>query len=195
MANLVTKDDYKRYKGLSASTNDAKIDQIIPAISKLVKSYCGISFVDYYSSSKTELFDTVKDQTMVFLDEMPVVSVLSVSQRSTPTSSYETLVDGTDFYTDTNLGIVYRISGANDIPFYQGRGSVKVVYTSGYQYTPKDIELAVYDLISYYLNEEHKERRSVVNSSIVNNGSSTAPHDIGFPDHIKRILDLYKVNT
>ena len=43
-----------------------------------------------------------------------------------------------------------------------------------------------------YLKDEHKQRQSIAGASIQNQGSSGQSNNVGFPDHIKRVLDLYK---
>ena len=83
MANLVTLQQYKDFAGLQGVQNDARINVIITSISQLVKSYCGTSFVDYYSSAKTEYFDILDPLTdRVMLDESPLVTVTSVQERT-----------------------------------------------------------------------------------------------------------------
>ena len=57
---------------------------------------------------------------------------------------------------------------------------------------PDDLKLAVSDLITYYLKDEHKERRTLGGASIQNQSSTTQRNNVAFPDHIKRVLDLYK---
>ena len=57
---------------------------------------------------------------------------------------------------------------------------------------PADLELAVIDLITYYLKDEHKERRTIQGASIQNASSSSQRDNVAFPDHIKRVLDLHK---
>ena len=52
--------------------------------------------------------------------------------------------------------------------------------------------LAVSDLITSYLKDEHKERRTLGGASIQNQSSTTQTNNVAFPDHIKRVLDLYK---
>jgi len=47
-------------------------------------------------------------------------------------------------------------------------------------------------LITYYLKDEHKERRSIAGASIQNQASTSQRNNVAFPDHIKRVLDLYK---
>jgi len=197
MANLVTKDDYKRFKGLSSNGEDARIDQLVRSISALVKTYCGLSFIDYFSTDKTETF-TIRElgTDSLFLDEQPIVSITSVKERISQSSDYTTLVKTTPFeyYTDDELGILYRVNDVTPISFPKGPNSVEVTYKSGYENTPKDLELAVYDLITYYLKSEHKKEQSIGSTTITNTNTTSISGDIGFPDHIRRVLDLYKVN-
>ena len=40
-------------------------------------------------------------------------------------------------------------------------GAVKVTYNAGYASTPKDLKLALFDLVNYYMKDEHKERRTL----------------------------------
>jgi hypothetical protein len=56
MANLITLQQYKDFTGITGLTEDAKINVIVPAISQAVKTYCGTSFVDYFSTDKIEYF-------------------------------------------------------------------------------------------------------------------------------------------
>jgi hypothetical protein len=71
--------------------------------------------------------------------------------------------------------------------------SVKVTYKAGYTSTPEDLKLAVFDLIKYYMKDERKERQTIAGATIENQVSSSLAGNIGFPDHIKRILDMYKL--
>ena len=71
--------------------------------------------------------------------------------------------------------------------------AVKVVYRAGYTSTPEDLKLAVFDLIKYYMKDERKERMSIAGASIENQLSTSLRNNIGFPDHIKRVLDMYKI--
>ena len=64
MANLVTLQNYKDFAGITGVSEDAKLNVIIPSISQAVKSYCGSSIVDYYSTNKTEYFDITNDMTL-----------------------------------------------------------------------------------------------------------------------------------
>ena len=195
MADLVTRDQYKEYKGIEHFKDDGKIDSLLSPISTLVKTYCGTSFIDHYSSNKVEIFDITDGQTTeLFLTESPLVSVSSVKEREGITSSYVTLVNNTDYYIDAEHDRLYRIDGdVSSKSWAQGFASIEVTYRAGYSATPQDLRLAIYDLITYYLKEEYKGRKSLAGATIQNETSTTIREDIGFPDHIKRILDMYRI--
>ena len=72
---------------------DARINTIIPQVTQIVKTYCGTSLIDYYSSAKTEYFDILdRLTTRVMLDEGPIVAVTSVQERDSQSDSYVTLI-------------------------------------------------------------------------------------------------------
>ena len=194
MADLVTLAQYKEAEGISSSKDDLRFNSIVPSVSELVKTYCGNSFVDFYSSNKTETFTIDWDTYVVQLTESPVNSVVSVQERETYGGSYDTLTTSdSEYYLESSTDSILR---TNDSGRYQnwpkGVGSVKVVYTGGYSEVPADLKLAVFDLITYYYKDEHKQRQTIAGATLQNQGSSSQRMNVGFPDHIKRLLDLYK---
>ena len=202
MANLVTLQQYKDFAGLKGVGEDAKINVILPAISQAVKTYCGTSFIDFYSTDKTEFFDILDTSTTaVLVDESPLVSVTQVQERENQSSSYVTLItensNGSgkyEYIVDTALGMIRRTTATGDKAFPKGRKAVKVMYKSGYASTPSDLKLACFDLIKYYLKDERKSGLTIAGATVRNEVSTTLRENIGFPDHIKRILDFYKVH-
>ena len=195
MADLIAKGDYKSYKGIDHFKDDDKIDSLISPISQLVKTYCGTSFVDYFSSAYTETFDIMDASTQeLFLTESPLVAVTSVKERDGITTAYTTLTNNTDYYVDAEHDRIYRIDGDKSVKSWTtGFSSVEVIYTAGYSSTPQDLRLAIYDLITYYLKEEYKGRKSLAGASLQNEPATSISGDIGFPDHIKRILDMHRI--
>ena len=194
MADLITLREYKNFAGLTGESENAKINVIIPAISQAVKTYCGTSFVDYYSSDKTEYYD-IKDRytNAIILDESPIVSVTSVEERQNQSDSYTTLIfensDSSgkyDYVVDYNADTIFRTTASGDKMFPQGRRAVKVVYKSGYAATPQDLKLACFDLVKYYLKDERKANLTISGAQIQNPVSTSLRENIGFPDHIKR---------
>ena len=201
MADLITLQQYKDFAGLTGVTMDARINVIIDSVSELVKNYCGTSFVDDYSSNKTEYFDIHDSETTrVMLDEGPINAVSSVSERESQADAYVTLITENsdssgkyEYIVDTMTDSIIRTNENVDKSFPKGRKSVKVVYTAGYSSCPEDLKLALFDLVKYYLKDERKERMQIAGAMIENPVSTSIKNNAGFPDHIKRVLDMYKV--
>ena len=193
MADLITLDEYKIAEGIESVKHDTKLEVLISSVSQLVKTYCANSFVDYFSSDKTEYFTLDWDTHSISLTESPVVSITSVEERSSYGSDYVALTEGAkEYYLDTESDTLYRTTESGWQNWAQGPGAVKVVYKAGYSTLPTDLRLAVIDLINYYFKDEYKPNRTLGGATMANQTSSTQWRNVGFPDHIKRILDLYK---
>ena len=201
MANLVTLQQYKDFAGLQGLKSDARISTIIPQVTQVVKTYCGTSLIDYYSSAKTEYFDILdRITTRVMLDEGPIVAVTSVQERDSQADAYITLITENsdssgkyEYIIDSTTDSIIRTTSTGTKNFRIGHKAVKVVYTAGYSTTPADLKLAVFDLIKYYLKDERKARMQIAGAMVENQVSTSLVNNIGFPDHIKRILDFYKL--
>jgi len=192
MADLITIDEYKTSENIQSTKEDSRINSLISAVSALVKTYCGNSIVDHYSTNKVETFSINWSTNLVQLTETPIVSIVSVEERDDYSSSYTT-VPATEYFMDASVDGVYRVSTAGGKKNWPGGpASVKITYKAGYSECPKDLQLAVIDLITYYLKNEHKARQTMQGASIQNITSSSQRDNVAFPDHIKRVLDLYK---
>jgi|TARA_B110000259_G_C13979021_1_gene387870 hypothetical protein len=187
MANLITLSTYKDVKGISATTHDFVLSTLIESVSQLVKTYCGNSIVDHYTTNKEEEFTINWSTSVVQLTEAPLNSVVSVQERTEYTAAYTTLTTD-EYYADLATDSLFRVSKV----WPTGLGSVKVTYKAGYADCPSDLKLAVIDLITYYHKDEHKSRQTLAGASLQNQSSSSMRNNIAFPDHIKRVLDLYK---
>mgnify|MGYP001465495652 FL=1 len=193
MADLITLASYKEAEGLSTPKEDLRINALIPSVSQLVKTYCGNSFVDFYSSNKTETFNIDWGTYIVQLTESPVNTIVSVEERQSYSGSYSTLTTGAyEYALDTKTDSILRTNSGSYQNWARGVDAVRIVYKAGYSAVPDDLKLAVIDLITYYLKDEHKERRTIQGASIQNAASSSQRDNVAFPDHIKRVLDLYK---
>ena len=201
MADLVTLQQYKDFNGLESVKNDARINAIIDNVSQLVKNYCGSSIIDYASSAKTEFFN-IKDDLVdtIIPEESPDITVTSVQERTSQSDSYVTLITENsdssgkyEYVIDTESDTIFRTTENTDKAFPMGRKAVKVTYRAGYASTPQDLKLACFDLTKDYLKDERKDRMSIAGAQIQNSVSTSLRDNIDFPDHIKRILDFYKV--
>ena len=194
MSNLVTLTEYKEAEVIANPKEDLRLQTLIPSISQLVKTYCGNSIIDFYSSNKVEDFDIYWETFAVQLTESPIVDVVSVQERGSYDEAYTTLTTGAhEYYLDTRTDSIIRTNNSGGRRNWKhGVGAVRVTYKAGYASTPEDLKLAVFDLITYYLRDEHKERRTLGGASIQNQPSTSQRNNVAFPDHIKRVLDLYK---
>ena len=183
MADLITLADYKTLEGVTSTQHDARTEVIIDSVSQLVKTYCGNSIIDFFTDDKVETLSINYDIDQIQLTESPVNTIDSITERASETEVYTTLVENTDYALDKTTDIVFRLNKS----WAKGVNSIIVTYNAGYSATPADLKLAVADLVTHYLKGEHKERRTIQGATIQNQKS-----EITFPDHIKRILDLYK---
>ena len=182
MANLITVDKYKDLEGISSTKEDTKLDIFVPAVSQLVKTYCGNSIIDFYSTNKVETLSVDWGTHIVQLTESPVNTIVSVQERQNPAADYETLT-ASDYYLDTTTDSVLRLSGSGYKNWHQGAGAVIVTYTAGYETVPLDLQLAVADLVTYYLRDEHKARQTLQGATR-ENAESSIRNNPAFPDHI-----------
>ena len=203
MADLVTLQQYKDFAGLTSIKNDARINVVIDQVSQLVKTYCGSTIVDYASTNKVE-YKNIKDSIVdtIILDESPLIQVVSVQERTSQADAYVTLITENsdssgkyEYVVDDESDSITRTNSTGNKYWAKGMKSVKVTYKAGYTSTPEDLKLAVFDLIKYYMKDERKERMSISGATVENPLSSSLSGNIGFPDHIKRILDMYKIHS
>jgi len=193
MTNLITLQEYKDAEGISTPKEDLKLSTIITSVSQLVKTYCGNSIIDYYTTEKTEFINVNWNTHIVQLTESPVNSITSVEERTSYNNSYvELTTNNYEYYLDSATDSLLRTHGGNGyLNWAHGPAAVKVVYTAGYASTPEDLKLAVLDLITYYFKDEHKQRQTLGGATRQNPGTSLR-NTAAFPDHITRVLDLYK---
>lgn len=335
MADLVTVSDYKTYAGINSNTRDSAINNLKSQVSTLIKTYCGRTFIDYYSTEKTEYFDIVKGETSIFPLELPIAEVIQLYERDSSKTDKQTvelnLADSNNYYllssgtpqctlssktteaacinNDTftgsgqndltitgynantssgevgrsykvqidsagtpdtfkwsrNGGTTWKATGVEitgssqqlegdiyvtfgattghtsgdswtftaerwtghcsntnyttqatceaagefwtadreyekdsanqyiekaNADFLSGSRAVKVVYKGGFSSTPSDLQLAAFDLITYYLKKESTPKKQIPGMASQDNVVNVLPSD--FPPHIKRILELYR---
>ena len=194
MADLITLEEYKDAENINTTKDDTRLSALIVSVSQLVKTYCANSIIDFYSTNKTETFNIDWSSHIVQLTESPIVEVSLVQERDSYQESYTTLTTTAhEYFLDEKTDSIIRTNAGNTYKNWpRGAGAVKVIYKAGYASTPADLKLAVIDLITYYHKDEHKQRRTIAGASIQNETSTSQRNNVAFPDHIKRVLDLYK---
>ena len=194
MADVITLEEYKDAENINTTKDDTRLSALIVSVSQLVKTYCANSIIDFYSTNKTETFNIDWNSHIVQLTESPIVEVSLVQERDSYQESYTTLTTTAhEYFLDEKTDSIIRTNAGNTYKNWpRGAGAVKVIYKAGYASTPADLKLAVIDLITYYHKDEHKQRRTIAGASIQNETSTSQRNNVAFPDHIKRVLDLYK---
>jgi uncharacterized phiE125 gp8 family phage protein len=185
MANLVTLAEYKAYAGISSDTQDTIINAIIPKVSRLVKSLCYRTFVDYVNDAKTEVYSG--GTSKFHLKEYPVISVTGVEVSTDYGNTYTDLVEFTDYVLDKEDDAVTVI---NATCFPRMVNGYRVTYYGGYETLPDDLKIAVLDLITYYIKNDgsvHSPKAPGTNTVQIEYITTTS-----LPAHIRRILDLYR---
>jgi hypothetical protein len=133
--------------------------------------------------------------TTVITSESPLVEVSKVEERTSYSEAYKELTTGNyEYYVDTESDAIIRTDvQGNPKTWAKGMGAVRITYKAGFASTPRDLQLALFDLVNYYMKDEHKERRTLGGAQVQNQGTSGIRNNSDFPDHIKRVLDLYRV--
>ena len=194
---LVTLDEYKTYKGITKSEEDAKLSSIIEGVSNFAKEYCKRSFIDYYSTDKVEYQDASEFAT-VFLGEFPIISITKVEISldgdftGTDPSKIIELEAYSTYFPNFNDSLIF--SGSSGLALASGSipqiPNIRVTYKAGYKTTPKDLKIAIMDLIEYYRSEEYTPRKAFKDMSIENLGFREGTASL--PSHIKRIFEMYR---
>ena len=192
MADLVTLDEYKEHIGITSPTEDGKTEATIGRVSALVETYTSRNFLDFVTTDFVEFFDA--KSTEVLLNE-PLISVTSVKKSSdggiTQTDLVEDSVDLDGYFVDlVNSKVTTQLTRLQFINTYNHvHKSLEVTYKYGYTSFPEDLKLAVFDLITFYANDEKLAGMTSGSDSISNPGPYLG---IMWPAHIKRVLDLYR---
>ncbi len=196
MTDLVTVYEYKDAEGMRGEKDDDRLNVIVPQVSDLVKKYCGTTFVDHFSTNKVETFSVRDLYTQVLImSESPVTEIAKVEERTAYSEAYNELTTSNyEYYFDSDADAVIRTTKNGErASWAKGEGAVKITYKAGYSSTPKDLQLAIFDLVTYYLKDEHKARQTLGGASIQNQSTAGLRNSTDFPDHIKRVLDLHRV--
>jgi len=196
MTDLITLAEYKDISGKVNDKDDTLISATLPGVSSYIRSYCNRSFTEYFATNKTEYFSFEWAGEVVFLNETPIVELVSVSERDNPSESYTTLTTNTDFVLDSRLDAIFRLNGSGGRKYFcKGIDAVKVEYKAGFENLPDDLKLATVDLVNYYMRDEYKTEKTNISFTVKTPGTSSSFNNGNLPDHIRRVLDMYRNNV
>lgn len=157
MADLSTLAKVKTHLGITDSSEDALLAQVLAEVSQVVKSYTkrgealasSAAFTEYHSGDDTDvLFSKLRPLTSI--TTLAVDSDGYYGQGTSPFPSATEWVAGQDFAlvnaaeAEDNAGKVVAINRL----FPKGKGNIKLVGVAGYASAPADLELAVHNLVA-----------------------------------------------
>ena len=187
--DLISLETYKQAKAISSNEEDERLLSIIPSVSQLVKTYCSNSFNEFVDTDKVEFFSVSWDENELMTTESPILVVTEVAERNAYYEDYVVLVEDEDYVVEERTDSIIRLT--KNYP--KGTKSVRITYSAGYAEIPEDLNLAMIDLVHYYRQGEYKMMKSLNSATLTNSTTSSIVGNIGFPDHIKRVLDLYRL--
>ena len=188
MADLITLEEYKAYRGTSKTDNDDRLTFLIASVSALIKAYVGFGITDNWDTPIEETISLPYDSNTLYLNAYPVREIVSVEENlggyvgGLDSTIHYPAVFNVDYTFEVGNGTIRRIGG-------NWARNVTVRYKAGYETTPPELKLAAYELVSYYDKEDWKPTRTMQGASL----AGPAPETAGIPKHILPILDNYKV--
>jgi uncharacterized phiE125 gp8 family phage protein len=153
---LTTKSKVKAYLGISGTTYDTLLDELIKNSTALVERFCNRNFTE---ASYTEYFDTIAGYTKLFVRNFPVASLTSVKYRSGAWGAitWEAL-NANDYLLNDNGKV------SLSFPLPDAEKYIEIIYTGGYkinftneldiaQHTlPADLTQIVTDMVAQQYN-------------------------------------------
>jgi hypothetical protein len=186
MADLITLAEYKAYAGLNTPNQDAQIAALIPGICQYVETYCNRKFKYFLNEPFTEVFSG--KNYPIQLKHHPVTAVISVEESLDYGATYTGMEEFVQWVLDKEEGTIVAPAGL----FSSGINRYGVTYNYGFEVLPEDLKLAIFDLVKYYMrNDMAVHSNKAPGTSIVQLDYQT---NASIPGHIRRILDLYKVD-
>jgi hypothetical protein len=139
---LTTLSNVKTYMGITGTASDNRINQLIPAASKIVQEYCEREFL---SATYTERYDgnaVGLNGGYIWLNNVPVTAITSITFEPDFSVLSET-VTGSNFSYDPDTGLVQFDPDSNYTrAFRMGFRNLSVVYTAGDASVPEEVDTA-----------------------------------------------------
>lgn len=190
MADLITLQEYKDYMGLRKPDEDTKLTFLIASVSSLIKAYLGYSLVDNYDTPITEYASFEYDTNIYYPKLWPIRDIIEITEQSrytTDSTVHVPLTAESDYYlSGDSIVRIPNYGGFGTWP--RGPNTVKVIYRAGYEDTPAELKLAAIELINYYSQEQFRQSKTIMGSTVIN----TLSKSDDWPSHIKLLLDNYK---
>jgi hypothetical protein len=202
---IVTLSEVKNYLDINSTTYDGKLSNLIVYASGLIESYCSRTFAN--ANVSYEYQDGGKP--FVFINNPPINNVWSVAEYDG--TQYVPMIDppsdgglpnvaansnSTVGYTyDSGSGKIWKgfsttidSSINNSQSFKPYSKGVRISYNGGYTVIPDDLKLCCLAIVK----DLHKGMDAQI-TRFDREQIQQMPYSAGFPPHIRRVLDLYRL--
>lgn len=166
---IISAAEFKVWKGISASTYDAQLAVIIPAVQSMAELYCNRVFDSTTYTGATAEKHNGTDSPILCLRNAPVTTLTSISVVDAAGNS--TTIDSDSYTLDADAGVVqYEPASVSSIisdewgvsenlawvpapRFPMGHQNISVVYVGGYtsQTMPAGLKMAMYQAVDIQL--------------------------------------------
>lgn len=185
--DFITLAEVKTYGSINSTNADTEIRFLIPKVCNLIRNYIGRTLIDYYNTDKVEVLKGGSNYLSV--TEVPINEISSVEYSTDFGKTYiplEQYVDWThDLQSDT-------ISALTPTGFPAAVNGYRVTYTGGYAQVPEDLKLAALDLVVFYQRSDMAVKSS--RNAGANNAQIEYVMNATLPSHIRRVLDMYRLD-
>lgn len=191
---LTTRAKVKSYLGITDTSSDTFIDELITYATQLIKTYCGGR--SFLSTAFVEVYDTFNGRTKIFLRQRPVITLTAVKYRGgTPSTPVWTVYDADTYLLYASRGYIHFYGELPEV-----KQGFQISYTAGYliDFTqefdplfhtlPQDVTLAATMIVAELKN---KSTAAGV-SQETTEGQSVSYSSSDFPSLAKSILSRYK---
>jgi len=145
--SLLTVAEVKIELGIEDDDSNTLLTSLIEAVEGIFGDESG-SVLE--SATYTEYHTTGKNQSKIFLKNIPITNISSI--HDDPDWDYESadLISASDYTYDSTSGIVYY-----DGWFFEGFNNVKIIYTAGYSAStlPKSIKQVLIRQVSHWYKD------------------------------------------
>ena len=177
--DLITVATARAALGILDQTEDATLQGFVSRASGVIAGYCKRVFA---VETVTETFRLDRLQEDLLLSRYPVIAVASIVENG------NTLTVDTDYEVDAAKGIVTRLY--SDRAAWWPMCKVTVVYSSGYETKPGNLQQACVELVkSYYLSAD---RDPMVRSEATEAIGSTSYYSETLPPNVIGLLGQFR---
>lgn len=189
MAELTTLAVVKALMGLKTPDADAKINALIPIVSRLAQSYCGREF---FNQSFTEWHDGDGGED-ILLNQYPLASDSEpvITEFTYPSDTIGNTVDASSYFVDKKNGILHMNGG-----WPRGFNRYKVVYSAGLGADYSAINASYPDLtgaVAMWISQAFQANPDAIATEEGANEYSIHMLSVRLPmASVKEVLDLYR---